>query len=161
MSDTTPENVNATAYLKMLKLLHLAIIVAPCLFGVFVVYSHESLQMDFNHPEDVFVYIVPLIALGGYFGSSFIFGKIIGGLRQKKNLQQKLSGYQGASLVKYALLEGPALLSFFAYMNVSHPLYLLIGVSLVVYLFFQRPSKDGIIKDLELGHAEQRYFKNL
>ena len=160
MSDNAPQKIDGSAHLRVLQLLHWGVLIAPCMFGIFVVYSNKSPNMDFSRPNDLFIYIVPLVALAGYFLSTFIFRKILDGLHHKKSLQEKLTGYLTASLTKFALLEGPALLSFFAYLKSNHPLYVLIGISLVVYLFFQRPGKNVLIKDLQLEHADQHLFKN-
>lgn len=160
MPDDFPPKKTGSAYVKILQMMHLAICIAPALFGIFVIFSRDSLGKSFNDMGSLFIYVVPFAALGGYFLSAFLFGKVMHKLHQKQDLQQKLGGYQSASILKYALLEAPALLSFFAYLGNNHPLYLVIGISLLVYLFFQRPTKAVIIKDLQLKQTDQQFFKN-
>ena len=63
---------------------------------------------------------------------------------------EKLNGFQSASVVKYALLEGPALLGIVAFMNEGNQYFLIISLLLLGWLIMQRPTRDRVERDLML-----------
>jgi len=72
-----------------------------------------------------------------------------------------LAGYQAASLIKYALLEGPALLNIIWFSLTGNLLYLTIGGVMILFLFIQRPKAEKIEKELELKSDHKRQFYKL
>lgn len=142
------------------RLLHLALLAAPCILGFLAYYLSEGIQLNFSDAADVFIFIVPTVALGGYFGGMYLFRRQLGNVQEGENLRQKLAKYQGANMIRYALLEGPALLAALAFMQNSHLLYLLITFLLVIYLMRLRPSKERLFKELPLSSEQKRRFSN-
>jgi hypothetical protein len=131
----------------------------PLLLGI-LFYLNTPLNTN-GTIADIFVYILPLIALGGIFAGNFIFKKLLSNIKKNESLQHKLTGYQTASLVKFALLEGPALLNILWFSQTGNLLFLTIGMVLVLFLFMQRPTKIKIENDLELTGEHKRRFNRL
>ena len=109
-------------------------------------------------PQNILIYVVPIIALSGYFLSQLLFRKQIQSISKEEKLSFKLGKYQVASILKYALLEGPGILALLAYYSSGNALHLVIAIALIAYLFVQRPSADKIIKELPLTLEEERQF---
>ncbi|MDC6388634.1 hypothetical protein PP182_08060 [Maribacter sp. PR1] len=119
--------------------------------------------MEFNAEMDnqnLFLYIVPVFALLGYFGSQFVFKNILSKIRKDAKLDEKLNTYQTASIIKYALIEGPAFLAIVAYNSSGNALPLVIGICLILYLAVQRPNREKIIESLPLTLEEKRKLEH-
>lgn len=110
-------------------------------------------QIDESNP---FLYLVPIVAVAGYFGSQLIFRNQVSAIKKTMPLEEKLKRYQSASIVKYALLEGPALLAIVAYNTSGNALPLVIAVCLVLYLAVQRPNLQKLLDALPLTPDEIR-----
>lgn len=142
-------------FLKTLSFMHLALVIGLSIFTV-LAYTQN---MDFNTETDtknVLLYIVPIAALIGYFGSQFLFKKLLMRITDTDSLEEKLKKYQSASHLKYALIEAPAFLALFAYYNSGNALPLVIAVCLLVYLFVQKPSKQKILMEIPLTMEQRR-----
>ena len=106
----------------------------------------------------LFIYLVPVVAAGGYFISQFLFAKQLRTVTRDQKLSVKLATYLTASLLKYALLEAAGFLALIAYYLSGNALHLTIAIALVAYLFVQRPTADKIKKHLPLTLDEERLF---
>lgn len=130
--------------------------------SIFLVVSYWQ-TMEFHAEMDnqnLFLYIVPVFALLGYFGSQFVFKNILSKIRTDAKLDEKLNTYQTASIIKYALIEGPAFLAIVAYNSSGNALPLVIGICLILYLAVQRPNLEKIIENLPLTLEEKRKLEN-
>ena len=147
-------------YLKILTIIHTALCAGLMLCAIFVYYRNGNFTASMNQ-QDIFIYIVPIVAAAGYFLSQLVFKKQIESISSEEKLSTKLEKYQIASLIKYALLEGPGFLALMAYFWSGNALYLVIAIALIVYLFVQRPTVEKIKKQLPLTSEEQKQFDNL
>lgn len=147
-------------FLKTISLIHTALLLGLVVFGLFAYFQNGSFIARMNR-QDVFIYIVPIVAATGYFLSQFLFRKQLQNIKRDETLPHKLSKFQSASLVSYALLEAPGLLSLTAYLLSGNALYLVIAIAVMAYFFAQRPTADKIRKDLPLTSEEQKQFDTL
>lgn len=129
----------------------------PLAFAIFTYVQKQSFnaEMDTN---SIFTYVVPIVAAFGYFMGTYLFQRQIRSIKKEDSLQSKLSAYQTALLIKYALLEGPAFLALVAYHFSGNALHLVIAISLLLYLYAQRPTKDQLFKALPLNLEERKSF---
>lgn len=137
-------------FLQTLSMLHIGLFIGLVAFTGFAYYTGDTLKTESYPNGDVFLYLVPIGAIVGYFFSNYMFKNMVDKIPEKLPLQSKLSRYQSASLIKYAILEAPAFLTLFAFLQSSHALYLTIAVTLIIYFFTQRPTEEKIIKALSL-----------
>lgn len=147
-------------FLRTLSLIHYSLCGGLVLFLAFVYWQNGNFNAIASQ-GDVFVYIVPVLAMFGYFGNKFANRKMVQGIPKDADLQTKLARYQVASLVQYALIEGPAFLALFAYLQSGMALYLAIALALVVYLFAQRPSLERLTREVPLSFEEKKQFDTL
>lgn len=143
------------SYFKTLKLLHLSLVAGLSIFLVLAVVQGNGFQADLSNTS-TFLYLVPIVALLGYFGSQVLFKKMLAKIAHSDSLNQKLQRFQSALLVKYALIEAPAFFSLFAYYITGNALPLVIAACLLAYLFVQRPTKEKLETSLRLSAEEKR-----
>ncbi|MCL6268079.1 hypothetical protein [Flagellimonas myxillae] len=148
-------------FIKTLTIIHLGLMAGPTIFG-FIAYSQaENSVLDYSNTEDVFIFVVPIFALTGIFVGNLIFKQTMNAASTIEGLRAKLTRFQTASLVKYALVEGPALLGFVAFYISENLTYLYIGAVLILYLYLLRPTKDKIERGLGLRGQERDQFNRL
>ncbi|GMN10548.1 hypothetical protein MTsPCn9_24760 [Croceitalea sp. MTPC9] len=148
---TTPNKI-----VKTISIIHLALLAGPLLTGAFF-YLNTEINTSGN-TNDIFIYIFPMIALAGIFASKVLYRLFLNPLKQKEQLRDKLAGLQSASLIQYALIEGPAFLNIVWFSQTGNLLYLTVGGVLLIYLFILRPTKTKIENDLELKGEHKRQF---
>jgi len=146
--------------LKLLTLIHASMCIGLAIFAGYAYLQNRSFELISDY-GDVFVYVVPVLAMAGYIGSKLVYQNILRNLAPEKPLSEKLQQYQIANIIKYALLEGPAFLSLGIYLIDGNALYLVIGLCLMLYLFFQRPALDKMKNELPLNLEEQKEFDTL
>lgn len=78
--------------------------------------------------------------------------------KNKATLQEKLVIYQSSSIIRYALLEGTALLAIVTFGNEYNFFYLIFAAIAIGYVLYLRPTKDKITTDLNLTAKEVRQF---
>lgn len=142
--------------LKTLTLIHAALVFGLVAFGAVSYFYGVGFVGQFEVHGDPFIYIIPMVAMLGYFGSKILFKKQLETIEKSDSLASKLAKYQTASIVKYALIEGPTILALVIFMDNGYTLYFSIAICLVLYLAVQRPTKDKLIQDLDLNTTEQR-----
>lgn len=146
--------------IRILSLIHTSLFISLVVFAAFAYLKNGNFLADMNR-NDLLIYIVPVIAISGYFASQFLFRKQLQGIKREENLQTKLGKYKAASILKYALLEGPAFLALIGYYISGNALHLAIGAFLMAYLFVQRPTFEKLEKDIPLTVEEQKQFDTI
>ncbi|RAJ07043.1 hypothetical protein [Arenibacter echinorum] len=159
MIDSKAKAPTPKAYLNTLKFIHAALLIGVLLFTTFIYATGEGFLIDFTKDNNVFVYLVPTIAMLSYFISNYVFGKQLKDLTKLNSLKSKLMLYLQACVVRYAFIEGAAILSTIAYRLNNHIFYLVISLLLILYLFKLRPTKNKVINDLELKLKDQHFFQ--
>ncbi len=141
-------------FIKTLTMIHGSLLAGLVLFTGFVYWQGGSFIAEMNG-SDFFIYLVPIAAAMGYFLGKFLFEKNLATIHKEDSLGSKLTTYQMASLIQYALIEGPAFLALIAYYQNGNALHLVIAISLAVYLFALRPKQQRIENILQLAPDEK------
>ena len=149
------------SFIQRITIIHLALIMGQLLFSGVSYSLVETNFLSFDFGNDVFVMLVPALAVGGAFASNFIFNKKISELIILELLKDKLMGYQTACIIRYAMLEGPALFSIVIYMQTGNLLYLIIAGAIIAYFVTLRPSKAKIEMDLNLNFEHKAIFNKM
>jgi len=142
---------------KTLTLIHVSLCIGLAIFTGYVYLQNGSFEVTSDY-NNVFVYLVPLIAMAGYFGSKLVYQNLLGNLPREERLVKKMQRYQIANIFKYAFLEGPAFLALGIYLIDGNALYLVIGLCLMLYLIFQRPTLEKMKNELPLNLEEKKEF---
>ncbi|MEO9513346.1 MAG: hypothetical protein ABJN84_11810 [Flavobacteriaceae bacterium] len=153
---TTPNK-----FIKTISIIHLGMLIGPILFG-FVTYSQaKNSFQDFSNTTDVFLIVVPIFALSGIFMGNLLFNKLVKSATKAEGLKPKLASFQTASLIRYALIEGPAFFGVITFQITENLTYLYIAGVLILFLYLLRPTKDKIERGLKLKGKEKDQFNSL
>ena len=101
--------------------------------------------------EQALKYASIIFVAGGYLAGTKLFNGRLAQLREQSNLQDQLNGYRGLSITRWALLEGPVLLTTVSYLLTGQSLLLGLAAGAIVLFITLRPGKDRIIRDLSLS----------
>jgi hypothetical protein len=146
-------------FIKSLKVMHLFLVAGLSIFTIWVIIQINSFNTSSNS-DNVYLYLVPVLALLGYFGSQLIFKKMTARIKLESQLADKLKKYQFALHLKYALIEIPAFLGLFVYYSTGNALPVVISICLLAYLFVQKPNKENIVNNVPLSLEEKNLVQN-
>ncbi|QXP52754.1 hypothetical protein H0I25_12815 [Cellulophaga sp. HaHa_2_95] len=141
--------------IKTLKIIHAFLILSLAAFAAFTFFGGPGFVNEFSMENDIFIYVVPIVAMVGYFASKYMYSRELAAINTSEDLKTKLALYQKANILKFALLEGPAFLAFLQFMSNGYTLYFTIGTTLLLYLAMQSPSKTKTIEELSLNTIER------
>ena len=148
-------------YLKALKVIHIGLTAGMAIFLIIaVVLQLKGFEPELKEIEMILLGVTAFAAISGIFAGNMIFRKRLEQLIELKNLNGKLTGYQSALIVKYALIEGPAFFTVVAYLLTTNVLFPVIAVFLVVVMVLSAPRKDKLISDLNFSTKETSVFEN-
>jgi len=128
--------------LKAIKIIHIAMSIGT-IIAYFVLGDLTNLNA-LKFPEinaDSTIYLsIPLIA---FASSSLLFKKQIQNIDSNLSLEEKLPLYQIASIIRWAILEGASFMILILKKD-----FLIIGIFIIVYLIYLRPTENKIRTDL-------------
>lgn len=128
--------------IKTLQTIHLAIC-AGIIVAYFVIgnLSLDSLTIRSKDSSEIAFVAIPILA---FVFSNFLFKSQLKQTNPKLKLEENLPIYQTACIIRWAILEGAA----FLILLVSKDFQLL-GILIIAYLVFLRPTEDRINNDLQ------------
>ena len=147
-------------YLKRMRIIHAALFGGILLIALFAFGLRQNPVPAFPAGGSVYVFLVPCAALAGYFAGTMIFRKLMGSLKASQDLSLRLARFQKASLLKYTCLEAATLLAVFAYLEEGYFLHLVIGAFLILYFYFQKPSRKQVLETVPLHPQERGLLDN-
>lgn len=128
--------------LKTLKIIHLAIcggvLLAYILLGQIT--SFEALKLPVIDNDAIVFLIIPFAA---FSVSHLLFKMQLKKANPKLTLEENLPVYQTASIIRWAILEGAALV-----LLILKKEFILFGILLIVYLITIHPTEDRVKRDL-------------
>ena len=143
-------------YFKLIAFIHLGVVLSVVLFGVVVYYFIA----DFQHPDTrselagLLVYVVPGLVIAGIIASNIVFRLKVNALMGNEDLKARMAGYREALIIRYALLEAPALFALAAIFMTNNSNFMVYAGLMVVLMATKRPTKKAAIADLALDQQE-------
>ncbi len=132
--------------------------IGQLLFGLAALSITPQKGIDVSNTKDVFLFVVPAMAVGCFALSTFLFKKNLNIAVNKATLKEKLMFYQSALITRFAPLEGVSLLWIVTYMQTGNLLFIIISGLTALYFLSLRPTKDKIENDLDLGYEDKMLF---
>ena len=124
--------------IKVLQIIHLAICAGTVIAYLFIgQLSIESLKIAIIDFSDLIYFAIPILA---FFVSNFLFQSQLKHVDVKLKPEENLPIYQTASIIRWAILEASALVILFLKQDL-----LILGILIIVYLVFLRPTEDRVI----------------
>lgn len=128
--------------IKTLKIIHLAICAGMIVAYIFIGESTmEQMNSQEINSENAIYLVVPIVA---FFVSNLMFKSKLKQIDSSLTLEEKLPFYQTASIIRWAILEGAAFLILFI-----KPEFIILGIIIILYLAYLRPTEDKIVSDLK------------
>lgn len=147
----TPQSI-----LRSMQIIHAGLLAGQVMFAV-VSYTvvEKAPHFDIKNTGDLFLFIVPLMALACFVAGNLLFKLKIAPLPGKDTLVEKLIGYLSALIIRFALLEGASLFGIVSFLISGNLLFLLISVLLMVRMLTLRPTISTAETDLELSYEDK------
>ncbi len=137
---------------KSIQILHYALL-GGCLMIGFLLMALGPDQTDMGN-DLMMPMVIGLMTLSCIYFSSFIYNSRLKEVKNLGDLDEKLDHYRTNSIIRWALLEGPALCCIVMMFLFGNYLFLIFYGFAVVALFLARPSVEGFIKDFKLTSQE-------
>lgn len=148
--------------LLRLRIVYIGMILGPAMLGAVATFLHSSgafmPQTDATLAAILGI-VVPVAAIGGYGASKVVFERLMEAARARPSLDAKLHAYQTATIIRAAMMEAPALLSFTVFLVFGGQVYALLGFAMLGFMLLFIPSPDGIVMDLHLEADEKRQVR--
>lgn len=147
--------LTSKSYFTSLKIIHFALTAGVVFFLLIAIaLQFTGFEPELKEMETILLGITAFAAIAGIFTGNLLFRKRLEQLVELKSLKEKLTGYQSALIVKYAVVEGPVFFCVVAYLLTANILFPVIAVFLVFVLVLFAPRKDKLISDLNLSLTE-------
>jgi hypothetical protein len=156
-------NVNNTAegYFKSLKIIHLALLIGQCLFAAVAFFLVSTNQFPPTLKDSSVLKVIgAATALVGLGAGYFVAGKMVEAAQNNSVMDEKLNRYRSALLVRYALMEAPALLNVVLYMLTGGLLYLGIAGALIVWFGLQIPEKGKCLTEMSIDEMRLQEWED-
>jgi hypothetical protein len=141
--------------LKRLRIIFFALTAGMLILAILAFSLQQRPLVSTPDGNSPYVYLVPLLALAGYFAGLYIFNWLLTPLTPERELGIRLARYQSACLLRYSCLEVPALLALFAYIAEGYVFYAAIATFLIIYLFTLRPTYVKMLRQMPLSRDEE------
>jgi len=125
-----------------------------CLIVLFL-YLNDGMQPFDEFLKNTYLGVLAVLSIGSFLFGNVIFKRKIQATSGKVNLFEKMADYRSATILRYAIIEGPAFFAIILSFVTGDLLFLGIGTLIIAYLFTLKPTMERAIKDLELSHKEQ------
>lgn len=156
------DNIRQTSgvYFRSLSIVFYGLIIGQVFFGLisFFLVSTNNFKSEGADLRSIFIYIIPIFALGGFILSNLTFKNRLKAIDKKSSLMIKLTDYRAALVVRYALLEGPSIFSIVVYLVTGDTIFIILAASIVLYFLTIRPNREKAISDLSLDSNDEQIF---
>ena len=153
------KQITSTEYFKGLNLIFLAMMVGQILFAG-IAYFISLDKTDENDLYSIMIMVVPMVAISGFIGGRFLFQQQMQGISKNAALVEKMDKYRTASIIRFALMEGPAFLAIIGLIMTGQMVFLGIAALIIAFFYTLRPTRDKAIKELGLNMTEQGKVNN-
>lgn len=153
MPDTTPKSFS----FKALKIIHLALVAGPVTFVIvsWLLVARGAMGKEAQAQELIFIILSLVLAGITLAAGRIVFAKRLEAIRQMEaDSKSKLYAYLSASIPYWAMTEAPAMFSLVGFLLTGSRILLGIGLCLIVYLIFQKPTVQKMANDLGISESE-------
>lgn len=143
--------------LKALRVVYGSLLAAQAMFLVVVVGLVQTRQVAISVPAELdylLQFVVPALNIVVIGLSYLLFTQRLTRARRMNNLALKIQGYQIATVIRCAMLEGTAIFNLIIYLQTGRAYYLLFFVGIVLLYLSKRPILRTVINDLGLDNRE-------
>lgn len=139
----------------MLNLIYFALVAGLIVFMAVIVILNSRQDPANFQPVGVFIYLVPVSSFLAILGSIYIPKYKLPDINNKKDLNEKLSYYQSLLIIKWALLEGGAIIALVSFMLTGYFMLGGFALLLILYLILQKSSRYKLLQDINLNDEDR------
>ncbi|EJL71115.1 hypothetical protein [Chryseobacterium populi] len=145
-------------FFKVLPFIFLAFLGGMVTMGtmIYVMSPVTDVNFDLKNP---FLAIMLIVMIGGIFGSNLMYNSLKNKIEIQDSTESKVTKIQRAIIMRFAFVEGPALLGIVFYLKEVNLVFLMLSAMMVLYFLTLRPSKEKILNDMNLTSDERREFE--
>lgn len=150
------QNEKGNSFFQPLRIIHGALLLG-CLAMLAVVrfVMLSSAEIDSAEVTDPLIRFTPVVVLIiGVLAGSLLFQQQIKAAVTMDKLIDKLNAYRAASIVRWAALEAPALLSTVWFLIYADKFFMALALVSMALLAFARPNPAKAAKQLQLNEEE-------
>jgi len=148
--------LNVKGDFKINYILFAALLTGLFLFALLAYYGFTK---NINEPDEnllnVFMFIVPSIAIVEIFLSRFMYKKIIKQLSENATLFEKLGKYRTAKIIAWAMLEGAGLFAIVAFIITKANFFLIVLFIIIIAFVLSKPSIEEFLSDFRIEGADR------
>ena len=135
------------AYLKTLNVLFFALLTGQIMILIILIFLSPNTEF-INSPP--FATIGALLMVTQVLLSSYLFKKKLSEIPNHAAIEEKLSKYRTAYIIRWAILESAVLINGVLFFLSENQLNLIFASVVLVVFIISRPSKPTIFNDLDL-----------
>ena len=142
---------------KTLQVLHYAMLIGMTMFSaiaVFIIVSRGPLRPHDASLERTLQVVALVVAVGAVAAGFMLFNNKLSGIQAIGDVKERMAAYRGAAIVRWALIEGPVLLSAICFMMTGNYAFLALAIALILVFAAVRPSKAMVVYQLQLTGTE-------
>jgi len=150
------------SYFQTLNILFFGLVMGPAMLAIVamvLIQTGSFTPLPNEMLGIVFGTAVPAVGIGAFYASKILFEKRMPAVIALPTLEEKLEGYRTELILKYALLESPAIFAFLAYLLTGTMLFFAIGAAMLAFMLMVRPTRDSAVMHLALGGEEARVVR--
>jgi len=151
---------NFHEYLKGPKFLAFSLIIGPVLIGLVIYYVNMGTEIGSKEYIEAFDLVLPLLAAAAILSSQYNYRRLMKGITIDMDLKTKLTNYRAAFIVRFAILEGAALVSIIAFFLNANTLYLIYAGLCILAMIAYRPDKRSILADVPLTENDKQRIED-
>jgi hypothetical protein len=142
------QDENLTRYFKFTTIIYLAIGVAMIMTSLLFIFLIESGTTPSN-PElsGLLKIIVSVLGISGFMGGRFLYQNLAQKSKGETIPMTKLSNHRTASIIVWALLDGPGIFSSVAYFLTGDQIFLVIFALIFLGYLFSKPTMAKFQQD--------------
>jgi divalent metal cation (Fe/Co/Zn/Cd) transporter len=153
------QSITPKIYFKTVNILFLALVAGQVVFACVLLFLNQTQRkkIEFITPDvhQALLWAAPAFAVAGLALSWIVFNAKLKALQHKDSIAEKLSGYQSAMIIRFALMEAPSLLALGLFYITGDYIFLGTSAFIILAFLFNRPSKALIIQHLRLHDDEK------
>ncbi len=148
-------NTNSdTEDFKALQKLHITLVLGVLIIAIIIYFLSKENYLSFSFDMEMSE-ILTLLVAGLSLGAAYISGqKKLAAIQNLESIEEKWSEYRALLIMKYAFIEGPALIGIIIFFMPGNLLLISMSLVLVLILYLMRPSRDRTALDLNISAQE-------
>ena len=136
--------------LKNLSKIHVSMLIGQIIL-ILICFNFPAQQTSFEGG----VFVFPLF-FAAAFGVPFLLQmQALKKAKMEINLKEKILSYRAVLIMRFAMIEAPFLFSIVINFVTGEKMLVALSIALSVYFYTLKPSRERIVKDLQLTSQEE------